>query len=262
MSDTLVRAILQISAKRQIPIIAANRSSLTVVQRPVAGDRLILPQSNWHRGDLQPIIGGVWRSPAAVPASLKLDANNMPILSHEPDIYPERLFDSLDEDMPEDAEWWALYTLSRREKQLVRLLRSQRIRHYCPTIEKTHRSPNGRLRKSYIPLFSNYVFLLGSELDRYTAKTTNCVSREIAIHDPQQLVFDLQQIHKLVLAGCQLTPESQIESGTRVRVKSGVLKGREGCVISRRGERRLLVSVDFLQKGASVLLDDVDLESI
>lgn len=258
----LVRTILQIPAKPQISIIAANRSPLTAVQPPKAGDRLISPQSHWRRRESQPIIVSGWLGTAAVLARFEPDSISMPILSHEPDIYPAQLFDSLDEHVTEDAEWCALYTLSRREKQLVRLLRSQRIRHYCPTIEKTHRSPNGRLRKSYIPLFSNYVFLLGNEHDRYTAKTTNCVSREIAIHDPDRLVFDLQQIHQLVQSGCHLTPESRIESGTRVRVKSGVLKGREGCVISRRGERRLLVSVDFLQKGASVLLDDVDLETL
>ncbi|MEO1995364.1 MAG: transcription termination/antitermination NusG family protein [Planctomycetaceae bacterium] len=186
----------------------------------------------------------------------------MPILSREPDVYPETLFEEPQEFAAEDADWCALYTMSRREKQLVRLLRSQHIPHYCPTIEQIHRSPNGRLRKSYIPLFSNYVFMLGDEQDRYTAKTTNCVSREIAVHDPSQLINDLRQIHQLVLTGSQLTPESRIETGTRVRVKSGMLRGQEGCVISRRGERRLLVSVNFLQRGASVLLDDVDLETI
>ena len=91
---------------------------------------------------------------------------------------------------------------------------------------------------------------------------TNCISREISVDDPELLLRDLRQIHQLILTGCELTPESQIAAGTRVRVKSGALRGQEGTVVSRRGERRLLVSVDFLQQGASVLLDDVDLETL
>lgn len=50
----------------------------------------------------------------------------MPILPAEPDVYPD---DLLDVEPPSDetaAQWWALYTLPRREKELMRRLHRQR----------------------------------------------------------------------------------------------------------------------------------------
>ena len=40
------------------------------------------------------------------------------------------------------------------------------------------------------------------------------------------------------------------------------MAGLEGTVIKRHGETRLLVSVDFLQKGASVAIDDFQVEPL
>lgn len=186
----------------------------------------------------------------------------MPILKQEPDIYPANL---LADDGPlavDAGQWWALYTRSRREKDLMRRLTAMNIAFYCPIVEQQHRSPNGRLRTSYIPLFANYVFLHGTEQDRYAALTTGCISRNIAVTDPERLVQDLRQIRDLIDLGVDLTPEARIDAGARVRVKTGVLAGQVGTVIERRGQKRLLVAVDFLQQGASVELTSCDLEPL
>ena len=54
-----------------------------------------------------------------------------------------------------------MYTMARREKKLMRQLIEEKIAFYAPVIERRYRSPNGRLRKSYEPLFANYVFVCG-----------------------------------------------------------------------------------------------------
>ncbi len=184
----------------------------------------------------------------------------MPILKKEHDLFPANLFDAEGPLSTDVGQWWALYTRSRREKELVRRLSALEITFYCPIIEQQHRSPNGRLRTSYLPLFANYVFLRGDETDRHAALTTSCVSRDIEVPDPAALVRDLRQIRELIELGTDLSPEARIETGTKVRVKTGILTGRVGTVIERRGQRRLLVSVDFLQRGASVELTSCDLE--
>jgi transcriptional antiterminator RfaH len=185
----------------------------------------------------------------------------MPILPPEPDMFPE---DLLEPGHPTagDRRWWALYTLPRREKDLVRRLRRHRIHHYCPLVPKRNRSPSGRVRTSHVPLFAGYVFLAGSEDDRYEAMTTNCVSRCLEVPDPVELVRDLRQIRQLVESGAPLTPEARLQPGMMVRVRSGSLAGFEGTVIKRRGTERLLVAVRFLQKGASVELEDCQVERI
>ncbi len=186
----------------------------------------------------------------------------MPILPREPDIFPDDLLDEDRQAELAEAAWWALYTLPRREKDLMRRLRALRIRHYGPMICRRTRSPNGRARTSWVPLFGGYVFVQGAEQDRYTAMTTNCVSRCLEVPDGQRLAHDLHQIRRLIDSGAPLSPEARIEPGDRVRVRSGSLVGLEGVVVKRRGTARLLVLVEFLQRGASVELEDFQVEGI
>ena len=54
--------------------------------------------------------------------------------------------------------------------------------------------------------------------------------------------------------------EAKLEAGQQVRVKSGPFASVEGTVLRRQNKTRLLVSVRYLQQGASVLLEDCDLE--
>jgi transcriptional antiterminator RfaH len=185
----------------------------------------------------------------------------MPILAKETDIFPDSLLDE-PESMGSSAPWWAMYTLPRREKDLMRRLKSMGLGFYGPIIEARKRSPQGRFRKSYLPLFAGYVFLQGGEEARIRALTTNCISRCLTVPDVGQLVADLRQIRRLILSGAPLSPESRIQPGTPVRVRSGPLTGVEGVVVRRQNKERLLVAVRFLQQGASLLLVDFQVEPI
>lgn len=183
----------------------------------------------------------------------------MPILKREDDIYPENLFEaSFLTD--QDRQWWCIYTLSRREKDLMRKLATLKIPHYGPVIPKRYRSPNGRLRTSFVPLFPNYVFLFGSDEERYQAMTTNCISKCNPIKDHEQLIKDLAQVYEVIGAGVPLTPEARLEPGNRVRVRSGPFANYEGTVLRREGKTRLLLSIHFLEQGVSMEMDEGLLE--
>ena len=209
----------------------------------------------------------------------------MPILSAEPDCFPDDMFAhvvteenvdaepvyggwSCEEEVPPlrhplaEQPWWLMYTHSRQEKQLLRYLRAAEVAHYGPMIPKRQRSPAGRMRTSYVPLFSNYVFVMGDDEDRYQAVCSGCVAKVAPITEVEQLVQDLRQIHSLVTMGVPLTIESKIEAGEQVRVRNGVFKGYEGTVIRREGETRLLVAVRFMEQGVSVHLEDCQLEAV
>ncbi len=187
---------------------------------------------------------------------------NMPTLAAETDLYPLDLLDRDDLNVDQGKRWWALYTRSRCEKELMRRLRALEIPFYGPTIEKRGRTPQGRIRTSFIPLFANYVFLYGDENHRYTALKTNCVSRDLPVVDGLQLASDLRQLRQMIVSGIPVVPEARLVPGTSVRVRSGPLCGYEGMVLRRRGETRLLVAVRFLQQGASVQIDECDLERL
>ncbi len=186
----------------------------------------------------------------------------MPILCAESDLFPTDLLDQEERSNDSERQWWALYTRSRREKELMRRLLALEIPFYGPMIEKRGRTPQGRIRKAFIPLFANYVFMYGDASQRYAALTTNCISRDLPVENGAQLASDLRQLRQMVLSGISVLPEQTLELGTRVRVRSGPLTGQEGIVLRRRGETRLLVAVRFLQQGASVQIDECDLERL
>jgi transcription antitermination factor NusG len=181
----------------------------------------------------------------------------MPILAQEPDIFPENLLE-----VPVHEQWWVVYTRSRQEKQMMRKLREGKVPHYCPLIPTRSKSPQGRIRTSYLPLFSNYLFLNGTMEERLMVLQTNCASRIIEVNQPSQLVFDLGQVRGLILSGAPVSPEARIEPGDRVRIRSGPFKGYEGVVLQRQGKSRLLVDVRFMNQGASVELEDCLMERI
>jgi transcriptional antiterminator RfaH len=187
----------------------------------------------------------------------------MPILAREPDIHPVGLLQDPCLAWPSrQSTWWVLYTLSRREKELMRQLCRRDIAFYCPLIRRLTRSASGRNQVAHVPLFSSYVFLYGNELDRHRAMASNCVSRWLAVPDPTGLTQDLQQIQRLLETGVPVTPEARLAPGTHVRIRSGPLTDMEGVVIKRLHQWRLVVSVNFLQQGASLLLEDWQIERL
>jgi transcription antitermination factor NusG len=97
---------------------------------------------------------------------------------------------------------------------------------------------------------------------RRAALATNTVARWIPIVDERMLMDDLRAIKRLVDFDKPLTPEARLEPGQAVRVRSGPLRGLEGAVVRRRGEERLVIAVRFLNQGASIELEDVDLERL
>jgi transcriptional antiterminator RfaH len=184
----------------------------------------------------------------------------VPILGEEPDLYPDTLLDQPPSE-PTDRRWFALYTRARQEKSLARELLKYGVPFYLPLVRKTSVS-RGRRRTSLSPLFAGYIFLHAAEEERVRSLATNRVSRVLTVEQPEQLVYDLRQLRQLIAAGAPLTIESRLAPGRRIRVRQGAFAGLEGTVLKRRGETRLLVSVNFLQQGASVEIDDFLLEPL
>ena len=104
--------------------------------------------------------------------------------------------------------------------------------------------------------------MFGGDEERYQAMTTNCISRCNPIKDRERLVSDLRQIRSVVDAGVALTPEAKLEPGNRVRVRTGPFARYEGTVIRREGKTRLLLSIQFLEQGVSMEMDEGLLEPI
>lgn len=185
----------------------------------------------------------------------------MPIRKREPDIFPDDLLEG-DAGYALGQDWWVLHTKPRQEKVLMSRLRERKMAHYCPLIAKRFRTPKGRVFTSYIPFFPGYVFLCGNDEVRYHALTTNCVAQCLKVPDAGELVGQLRDVRLAIASGLPILPETRIEPGIRVRIRSGPLAGIEGMVVSRHGENRFIIMVSFIQQGASILLDSLDIEPV
>jgi len=184
----------------------------------------------------------------------------MPILATETSVFPENLLDDFT-DLSAERRWWAVYTRSRMEKSLARQLLSMEVPFYLPLIPKTTRIA-GRAIKSYLPLFGGYLFVYGTEFERIETLGTNRVAHIFAASRSDQLTQDLRNVRALIESGVPLTTEGRLQPGERVRVKTGLLMGLEGVILSRRGEDRLLIAVNFLQQGVSIQISDYQVEPI
>ena len=180
----------------------------------------------------------------------------MPILAKETDIYPADLLEHDQIGREADRQWFAIYTRSRREKDLMRRLKTMGVSFYGPTVKKPQRSPSGRIRTSFMPLFPNYVFVYGDSDSRYQALETNCVSSCVPVVDGEALSGELRSLRRLIESDAPVTVEERLEPGDRVRVKSGPFRGVGGVIVGQRGRQRLIVSVSFLQQGASIEIDN------
>jgi transcriptional antiterminator RfaH len=184
----------------------------------------------------------------------------MPILSQMPPIFPDHLL--AEESTFAQAPWYCCVTVARAEKALIRLLRGQQIPHYCPLVIRRFRSPNGRMRRSQLPLFTSYVFMCGDESQRVMALATKKISRLLEVPRPAELIEDLRRIHQAIQLELPLTAEERITTGQFVRVRSGPFAGYEGIVLRRDGKTRLVLSIRFLDQSISLEIDQALLEVI
>jgi transcription antitermination factor NusG len=186
-----------------------------------------------------------------------MEAVAMPMLPPEPNQYPENLFTAAPEAFGSRV-WWVLHTKPRQEKSLARHLLQAAIPFYLPVVAR--RSViRGRVFLSHVPLFSSYLFLLGEREDRLAALATKRVVQTLEVPEQEGLWRDLRQVSRLIASGAPITPEERLQPGALVEIKSGPLAGLRGQILQVRSGRKFVVQVDFIQKGASVLLDDFNL---
>ncbi len=100
--------------------------------------------------------------------------------------------------------WWLAHTKARWEKAFAWDMLSHSIGYFLPMREKIIFS-GGRKRHVMLPLFTSYVFICGTELDRYTALTTNRLNQTIEVVPSRLQCADLG-LHDKVAFGCCLQP--------------------------------------------------------
>jgi transcription antitermination factor NusG len=187
----------------------------------------------------------------------------MPILPAEPDFTPPNLWDNgASADDGGVTKWWCLHTKPRQEKAIARELRIAGVAYYLPQTKKESRTPQGRRIESIVPLFPSYMFLRGKVDDRLTALRGNRIVAVLEVADQDSLYRDLRQIHTMTSSGLIVTEEPSVPIGAMVRVTTGPLTGVIGKVTKRANGDYFVAVVRFLSRGATVMLQDWQVERV
>jgi transcriptional antiterminator RfaH len=160
-----------------------------------------------------------------------------------------------------NSVWWLAHTLPRQEKKVAVALLARRVSYYLPLVTRKSLS-RGRTRVARIPLFPGYVFIYGNDEERLQVLKTNRVLALQHVTEGDKLRTDLLRFSELIALGAPLVPEARLVAGDRVRVKAGPFRGQEGVVLRRNGKTRLLIAINYLQRGASLEVDDCLLEYV
>jgi transcriptional antiterminator RfaH len=174
---------------------------------------------------------------------------------------PEFLLETPESPQDADRAWWVLYVRARQEKSLARQMRESRVPYFLPLARNTFRI-RGRTMQSYLPLFGGYVFLFANREERGKAIATGRVIRCLPVPDQEELWADLRQLHRLLATDMTITAESNLGPGMTVEIREGALAGLRGKILRTATGRRFVVQVNFIQQGASVLLDEQNLVEV
>ncbi len=183
----------------------------------------------------------------------------MPVLAREPAIFPQDLFAVDQRTAHTDRRWYAMHTMPRQEKSLARQLVKAAVPFYIPLVSRRYRLRN-RMVASHVPLFPSYAFILADRQERIAALGTQRIVRPLDVDDQEQFWKDLAQIERLLAAGAPILPEDKLKPGMMVVIKNGPLQGLQGTILRTESGRRFTVQVNFIQRGASLMLDDYVLE--
>jgi len=160
--------------------------------------------------------------------------------------------------------WYAVQTRARHEKVVEQRLQEGGVKTFLPLMTEVHRWSD-RKKVVKVPLFGCYVFA------------------KIAATKVERLrVLRVEGVLSLVGSGREGTPipDSEIESvrilleerlpwsshpflkiGQRVRIRNGALDGMEGVLLSRNGDRTLVISVDAIQRSLAVRVEGYEVEA-
>jgi transcription termination/antitermination protein NusG len=161
--------------------------------------------------------------------------------------------------------WFAVQTRPRHEKTVAGQLHRKGVTTFLPTVTEVHRWSD-RKKTVELPLFSCYVFvrLMPGNEDRQKVLRVDSVlgfagNPGLGTPIPEE---QIEAIRTLMEKKIPYSIHPFLKTGQRVRIRNGVLEGIEGILLSRKGDQRLIISVEAMQRSLAVEIDGYDVEPL
>lgn len=165
----------------------------------------------------------------------------------------------------ESVSWFAIQTYARHEKRVASQLILKGVDHYLPVVSR-YSQWSDRRKLVDLPLFPCYLFVHivpSSECRIQILQVAGVIafvgsgSHPAPIPDNQ-----IEDVRTLIQSKVALDPYPFLKIGQRVRIRGGSLDGIEGILVRRNGARRLIISVDSLERSLSICVEGLEIEGI
>lgn len=159
-----------------------------------------------------------------------------------------------------EPRWYAAYTRSRHEKAVSDHLAERSIETFLPLYQTIRQWRNGRHRVE-LPLFPGYAFVRIALRDRLEVLKVPGVVELVGFSGmPAALEGEeIERLRKALAGGVKAKPHPYLTVGRRVRITAGPLIGREGILLRRKGETRVVLSIELIRRS---ILVDVELDAL
>ena len=156
-----------------------------------------------------------------------------------------------------------MVTTPQHEKSTLRHLDYGGIEAFLPTYETSHVWKNRQKVKLELPLFPTYLFVRIDQGERGKVLRAPGV-RQLVGNSREPLCLPDREIDFLRanLLRQKAEPHIGLVVGQRVRVKSGPMRGVEGCLIRKNGELRFVLTVQLIHHHVALEVDASKLEPI
>ncbi len=161
--------------------------------------------------------------------------------------------------------WYGLQTRPRHEKIVAQRLDERGVTTFLPLVTEVHRWSD-RKKSVQMPLFSCYVFakFVPNRSDRLRVLRVDGVFGLVGARGEGAPIPDEQidAVRNVVEGQLPWSCHPFLKIGQRVRIRSGALDGLEGLLVSRNGDRTLVISVDAIQRSLAVRVEGYEVEPV
>jgi transcription antitermination factor NusG len=157
--------------------------------------------------------------------------------------------------------WYAAYTLANHERRVVDQLAYKSIEQFLPLYESVRRWKDRRMHLQ-VPLFPGYVFVRIPLEARLEVLGVRSVVRLVGFNGCPEALPDseIDTLRRGLGQGLRAEPHPYLKIGRRVRIRSGPLQGMEGILVNRKGNYRVVLSVELIMRSLAAEVDVADLE--
>jgi transcription antitermination factor NusG len=165
---------------------------------------------------------------------------------------------------PAVENWYAVQTRARHEKIVEMRLLERGVTTFLPVVTEVHRWSD-RKKVVQIPLFGCYVFakIAATNVDRLRVRQVEGVLSLVGDRGQGTAIPDeqIEFVRILLQERLPWTSHPFLKIGQRVRICSGALDGMEGLLLSRNGDRTLVISIDAIQRSLAVRVEGYEVEA-